>query len=149
MTIRNVFLSICLLSLPWTAQAAELGGLMDQAKQMGGDSIVSTLGSQFGLSGDQASGGLGGLLELAKNSLSSENFDRIASAVPGVDGYLEQAQAMGLSSGSIDSLDALKSGLGSIGIDAATVEQFLPAAVDMLGKVGGPEIGQLLKPLLG
>jgi hypothetical protein len=147
-TCRHL-IAICLLCLTGTAGATELGGLMDQAKQLGGDSLASMLGNQFGLSADQAAGGLGGIFELAKNQLSSGDFTKIADAIPGIDGYLEQARAMGLLEGSMGDLEDLKSGLGRIGIDAATVDKFLPAALDALGSLGGQDVSRLLTPLLG
>jgi len=149
MNLTRTLTAICLIWFSPLSGAAELGGLMDQAQKLGGDSVASMLGSQLGISGDQAAGGLGGLFELARNQLSAGDFDTIAESIPGIDGYIEQAEALGLLESPIENVEALKAGLGRIGLDSATVDQFLPAAIDALGKLGGADVSQLLKPLLG
>ncbi len=142
-------LLLCLLTLTPSALSAQLGGLLDQASAMASDSLGSLLGGQLGISSDQAAGGLGGLFDLAKNNLSADDFETLAAAVPGVSGYLEKARSLGLLDQPITSAADLTSVLGGLGLDPATIEQFLPAAMEAIGTVGGDQARQLLSPLLG
>ena len=142
-------LIISLLTITPPSLATELGGLMDQATSIASDSLGSMLGSQLGISSDQAEGGLGGLFALAKNQLSSEDFESLAAAVPGVSGYLDTARSLGLLDQPITSAADLTSMLGDLGLSADTVEQFLPAAVEAIGTIGGDQARSLLSSLIG
>ena len=146
--LKHVLL-VCLFALAPSAMAAELGGLLDQASAMASDSPGGLLGGQLGISADQAEGGLGGLFDLAKNQLSSGDFDSLTAAVPGVSGYLEKARSLGLLDQPITSATELTNALGGLGLDAETVKQFLPAAVEAVGTIGGDQARQLLSSLLG
>ena len=59
-------LIICLLTLAPASLATELGGLLDQTSAMASDSLGSLLGSQLGISSDQAEGGVGGLFDAGR-----------------------------------------------------------------------------------
>ncbi len=142
-------LIVCLLTLTPPVMAAELGGLLDQASAMASDSLGSLLGGQLGISSEQAEGGLGGLFSLAKNQLSESDFESLAAAVPGVSGYLDKARSLGLLDEPITSAAELTNALGGLGLNAQTIEQFLPAAVEAIGKVGGDQARTLLSGLLG
>ena len=142
-------LFICLFALTPSVMATELGGLLDQAGKMASDSLGGLLGSQLGISSDQAEGGLGGLFALAENQLSAGDFESLAAAVPGVSGYLDKARELGLLEEPITSVGDLTNALSGLGLDAETIQQFLPAAVEAIGSVGGDQAQALLSPLLG
>lgn len=55
------------------------------------NALVSLLTSQLGVNAQQASGGAGLLLSMAKDKLSSQEFGQIANAVPGIDSLLAAA----------------------------------------------------------
>ncbi len=139
---------VCLIALSPSVTSSELGGLLDQAGAAASDSLGSLLGGQLGISSEQAEGGLGGLFDLAKNQLSADDFESLAAAVPGVSGYLEKAKSLGLLDQPISSTADLTNALGGLGLSAETIEQFLPAAVEAIGMIGGDQARQLLSPLL-
>jgi hypothetical protein len=142
-------LIICLFTITPSVMAAELGGLVDQASKMASDSLGGLLGSQLDISSDQAEGGLGGLFSLAKNQLSAGDFESLTAAVPGVSGYLDKARELGLLDQPVNSVGDLTNALSSLGLDAETIEQFLPTAVEAIGTIGGDQARALLSPLLG
>ena len=147
---RTILLCLlCLMALTPPAMATDFGGLADQASAMTSGSLGSMLGDQLGISSDQAEGGLGGIFDLAKNQLSGDDFESLAAAVPGVSGYLDKAQSLGLLDEPITSSADLTKALGSLGLSPESIEQFLPAAVEAIGLVGGDQARALLAPLLG
>lgn len=55
--------------------------------------LVNTLTSQLGVTPQQATGGAGAIFSLAKSQLSAQDFGKIASAVPGMDSFIQAAPA--------------------------------------------------------
>lgn len=53
--------------------------------------LVGMLTKQLGVTPEQATGGAGAIFSLAKNNLSSADFGKLASAVPGMGGFLNAA----------------------------------------------------------
>ncbi len=146
--IAAILFSVLALTAMAPAQA-QLGDLLDQAKEMGGDSLSSMLAGSLGTDTDAVEGGLGGLFELAKNQLSGDDYAKVLEAIPGVSGYVDKARSMGLLDLPLNSAEGLTSALGKVGMDPETVQRFLPAAVDAIGAVGGEPIRQMLLPLVG
>jgi uncharacterized protein VcgC/VcgE DUF2780 len=106
------------------------------------------LGKSLGMSKDQVKGGLGSVLTLAQEKLAKGDFDKLAGVIPGASKYLDQAKKLGAVTGPLNNLAGLTGALGKLGIDQQTVSKFLPAVTDLVSKVGGPEIGNLLKGVL-
>ncbi|MGE0625582.1 MAG: DUF2780 domain-containing protein [Pseudomonadales bacterium] len=148
MYLRFQTLSVALVAwLVATASMAQLGGLLDQAKSLGSDSLTQLIGQQVSADESQIEGGLGSLMSLAGSQLSGDDFAKITSAIPGVDKYLDAAKSLGVLDSPITSLEGLKAALGRIGMSPDTITRFLPAAVGALGQIGGPEVAGLLSKL--
>ena len=126
-----------------------------QAPQAQAD-LLSTLGSQLNITPEQAVGGAGAMLGLARNSLSSEDYGQLTKAVPGLD-LLSGANALGGLSGLGDLLgsnkgsqSALDKALGNdvqnrsdldnafkaLGMDIGMIGQFAPLILQYLGQQG-------------
>lgn len=60
--------------------------------------LLNTLGSQLNITPEQAVGGAGAMLGLARNNLSSDDYGQLTKAVPGLD-LLAGANALGGLSG--------------------------------------------------
>ena len=126
-----------------------------QAPQAQAD-LLNTLGSQLNITPEQAVGGAGAMLGLARNSLSSEDYGQLTKAVPGLD-LLSGANALGGLSGLGDlpgsnkgSQSALDKALGSdvqnrsdldnafkaLGMDTGMIGQFAPLLLQYLGQQG-------------
>jgi hypothetical protein len=108
------------------------------------DALVGPLASKFGLSNDQVMGGLGSMLTLAKEKLAAGDFDKIAAAIPGAKKYLDKAKSLGAVAGPLANMAGLTGALGKLGIKPETAAQFIPAARDMMGTVGGADVSKLL-----
>ncbi|MBI6923293.1 DUF2780 domain-containing protein [Pseudomonas putida] len=127
--------------------------------------LLSTLGSQLNITPEQAVGGAGAMLGLARNNLSTEEYGQLTKAVPGLD-LLSGANALGELGGwgeilgkNSESQSALSSALGNnvesrsdldsafkaLGMDAGMIGQFAPLILQYLGQQG--IAGSLLQSL--
>ncbi len=148
---------LVLLALSSTAFAQSLPSMDDlksnetlkSIESAASGSMTSLLQSQLGLTEDQAEGGMGSLLSLASEKLSSGEYDQLAGMIPGADKYLDAAKSLGAVTGPLKSLTDLNQSLASLGIPPETIEQFLPMVTDYLGKLGGDDAMGLLQKVLG
>ncbi|MFK0036876.1 DUF2780 domain-containing protein [Pseudomonas monteilii] len=118
--------------------------------------LLNTLGSELKITPEQAVGGAGAMLGLARNNLSSEDYGQLTKAVPGLD-LLAGANALGGLSGlggllgkNSESQSALSNALGSnvenrsdldtafkaLGMDTGMIGQFAPLILQYLGQQG-------------
>jgi hypothetical protein len=116
---------------------------------LGGSSMSSLLQSQLGLSKNQADGGLGSVLSLASENLSSDEFEQLSGAIPGASGLMDSAKSLGAVTGPLKNIAGLNSALSSLGIPPETVAQFVPTILDYMGKFGGNDATSLLTKALG
>lgn len=122
------------------------------------NALVSLLTSQLGVNAQQASGGAGLLLSMAKDKLSGQEFGQIANAVPGVDSLLAAAPSGaggGLGGmlgkvigGRAGDLASLAGGFSKLGMDPAMIQKFVPVVMGYLQQQGGAGVGALLQQAL-
>lgn len=124
------------------------GGIAVQPAQ-GQFDAMGLLRRTLGMSEDQMEGGLGSILTLAQEKLAAGDFDKIASVIPGASGYLEKAKELGAVIGPIGNVEGLNGALGRLGIDQETAEKFVPAVKDLVSRLGGSDVGNLLGGVLG
>jgi hypothetical protein len=111
--------------------------------------LDSLLGKQLGLTGDQSKGGIGAILGLAKEKLSSADFDKIAEAVPGAGGYVKKAKKMGLLDKPLGGKEGLAAAFTKLGIPQDKAAQLVPAVTELVGQIGGDQAKALLTSVLG
>jgi len=118
--------------------------------------LLNTLGSELKITPEQAVGGAGAMLGLARSNLSSEDYGQLTKAVPGLD-LLAGGSALGGLSGLGDLLgknsenpSALNNALGgnvenrsdldnafkALGMDTGMIGQFAPLLLQYLGQQG-------------
>ena len=110
--------------------------------------LTSSLGKALGgASPTQTAGAAGSIFGLAKSRLSPEDFSKVASAVPGMDGLLAAAPAV---SGEVPAkgLDSLTSSFTKLGLSPDMVSKAIPAVIGYVSKSGGKNVGKLLKGVL-
>jgi len=128
--------------------------------------LLNTLGKELKVTPEQAIGGTGALLGLARNQLSSADYAQLSKAVPGLD-MLSGENALGGLAGLGDLLgksgeaSALSNALGgnvkngtdlsnafsALGMDTGMIGQFAPLILQYLGQQG--VAGSLLQSLSG
>ncbi|ATR85117.1 hypothetical protein CYD26_07005 [Pseudomonas sp. FFUP_PS_473] len=117
--------------------------------------LLNTLGSQLNITPEQAVGGTGALLGLAKNQLSGDEFSQLTQAVPGLNlltgdnalGGLNglialmgksdgQQSALSNALGNVKDTNDLNNAFSLLGMDTGLIGQFAPLLLQFLGQQG-------------
>ena len=114
-----------------------------------GKDLDSLLGKQLGLTSDQSKGGIGAILGLAKEKLSSADFDKIAAAIPGADKYVAKAKKLGLLDKPMGNKEGLNGAFSKLGISQEKAAKMVPTVTDLMGKMGGDQVKSLMSSALG
>ncbi|WP_223456838.1 MULTISPECIES: DUF2780 domain-containing protein [unclassified Pseudomonas] len=121
--------------------------------------LLSTL-SELNITPQQAIGGAGAMLGLAKNQLSSTDYSELAKSVPGIDmlsgggelgalaGLLgSSGKAAGLNNalGNVKNTNDLNNAFSALGMDSGMIGLFTPVLLQYLGQqgVGGSLLSSL------
>lgn len=129
-----------LIALPLAARAIDLGGIASGLKEP----LMGMLTSQLGVTENQAKGGVGSMLTLAKEKLPATDFSKIANLVPGASKYMELAKTLGAVAGPLKNMAGLNGALGKLGMQPETSKSFVSTVTDYLGKAGGSGVQGLL-----
>jgi hypothetical protein len=107
-------------------------------------SLAKALG---GANPTQAAGAAGSIFGLAKSRLSAGDFDKVAKAVPGMDGLLTAAPPV---TGTVPAtgLDSLSGSFTKLGLKPDMVKKAIPIVTEYVTKSGGKDIGKLLSGVL-
>ncbi|MEO8489932.1 MULTISPECIES: DUF2780 domain-containing protein [unclassified Pseudomonas] len=118
--------------------------------------LLSALTSQLNITPEQAVGGTGAMLGLAKNQLNNTDYSKLSKSVPGLDqlsgsnslgslgalsGLLGQtggSKISGLDSilGNVKNTNDLNTAFSALGMDSGMVSQFAPVILQYLGGQG-------------
>jgi hypothetical protein len=123
--------------------------------------LLEMLTSQLGISEEQAKGGAGLILKLAKDKLSSEEFSQVADVIPGVSRLLAAApESGGLMSalsnlaaslglgGQLGNLSSLAGGFKDLDMDTAMISKFVPIVLSYTKAKGDDTVRKLLGKVL-
>lgn len=120
--------------------------------------LVQMLTSQLGISDDQARGGTGLLLNMAKEKLGGGDFGALANAIPDASGMMAQAPSEGgglmgavggMLGGDAGGMASLIGGFSKLGLDADMVQKFVPVVMQFLQEHGDGAAQSALSKLLG
>lgn len=128
--------------------------------------LLNTLGSQLKVTPEQAVGGAGAMLGLAKNQLSGQDFTELSKNVPGLDQIAGNSAIGGLNGlggllgagsdknalldgllGNVKDTNDLNNAFSALGMDSGMIGQFAPVILQYLGQQG--VAGSLLQNLGG
>lgn len=122
--------------------------------------LLSILTSQLGISEEQAAGGTGILMGMAKEKLGGA-FSQISSAIPEVSALIDQAPSSGgglmgaigglvggLGGDKVGNLLSLGSGFSKLGMDAGMITKFVPVILDFVKSKAGSGAMDLLSKAL-
>lgn len=141
-------IAVCLLLLPFHVFAQSFD-VLDSAKKGLSGSLAGSMQDRLDIDKDQAEGGIGSVLTLAQENLSTTDFSRLSGMIPGADSYLGAAKSLGAVTGPLKNMAGLNGALGRLGMSPDTVTSFVPTLTDLLGKFGGGEATKLLGMALG
>lgn len=126
--------------------------------------LLNSLGSELKVTPEQAVGGAGAMLGLARNNLSDADYSQLTKAVPGLD-LISGASALGGLSGlgellgknsenpsplsnalgNVEDQNDLNNAFSALGMDTGMIGQFAPLILQYLGQQG--IAGSLLQSL--
>ncbi|WP_420234786.1 DUF2780 domain-containing protein [Pseudomonas sp. ABY48] len=128
--------------------------------------LLNTLGSELKITPEQAIGGAGAMLGLAKNRLSEPQFSELSNSVPGLDQIAGNSAIGGLNGlggllgggsdknalldgllGNVKDTHDLNNAFSALGMDSGMIGQFAPIILQYLGQQG--VAGSLLQNLGG
>ncbi|EPJ96141.1 DUF2780 domain-containing protein [Pseudomonas sp. CFII68] len=128
--------------------------------------LLNTLGSELKITPEQAIGGAGAMLGLAKNRLSEPQFSELSKSVPGLDQIAGNSAIGGLNGlggllgggsdknalldgllGNVKDTGDLNNAFSALGMDSGMIGQFAPIILQYLGQQG--VAGSLLQNLGG
>ena len=113
---------------------------------------------------NQAEGGIGLLLNMAREKLEEGDFSQIADTIPGASELLDQApqtgggvmgaiggiaSAFGGKPEGLGNLASLASGFSQLGLDTGMIGKFVPILLSFVQDKGGDQIKSLLKNIIG
>lgn len=128
--------------------------------------LLNTLGSQLDITPEQAVGGAGAMLGLARNQLSGEDFSELSKNVPGLSQIAGNSAIGGLNGlggllgagsdknalldgllGNVKDTNDLNNAFSALGMDTGMIGVFAPVILQYLGQQG--VAGSLLQNLGG
>ncbi len=127
--------------------------------------LFGLLTSQLGVNDNQAKGGVGAILNLAKEKLADGDFSQITQALGGdvteamnaapkaeaggVGGMLGAAtSALGIDLGGLGKLASLASAFKTLGLDADMIGKFAPIVMEFVKGKGGDGVGEILEKFM-
>lgn len=145
-------------------EADDVDGAVAAAPKAAG--LLNTLGSQLDITPEQAVGGAGAMLGLARNQLSGQDFSELSKNVPGLAQIAGNSAIGGLNGlggllgagsdknalldgllGNVKDTNDLNNAFSALGMDAGMIGQFAPVILQYLGQQG--VAGSLLQNLGG
>src|SRR5690348_1693929 len=121
-----------------------LGGCGAMQSMGATDILTGLLTNQLGVTSNQAMGGGGSILSLAKERLSSMNFTTLINLMPGADPYMQKAKDLGAVTGPVGDRAGLTSAFSRLGMGSDMVPKFTQILSDFVGKAGGQPAGNLV-----
>jgi hypothetical protein len=107
-------------------------------QSLGGmDALTKLLTSQLGVTSNQATGGVGSMLSLAKERLPGMDFSTLTALIPGADSFMKSARDLGAVTGPVGDQAGLTSAFSRLGMGADMVPKFTGTVSDFVGNAGG------------
>jgi hypothetical protein len=131
---------LLLAAVPVVGQAQSLGDLAGALK----DPLISMLTSKLGVTDNQAKGGMGSLLTLAKEKMTGGNFGKLTALMPQASKYMETAKQLGAIAGPLKNMAGLNGAFSKLGMKSDTANKFVPTVTDYVGQVGGDSVKNML-----
>jgi len=145
-------LTACLFALSGVSLAQGQAPAKDNALNLNPE-LVGKLTKELKVTPDQAAGGAGAIFGLAKSRLSPADFAKVASSVPGMDGFLKAAPAAkggsvldslgSMAPGEAGGLASLSGSFKSLGLSPAMASKFVPVLEKYIESKGGSNIAGL------
>ena len=121
--------------------------------------LLDNLVQNLGVNEEQAKGGAGLILKMAKDKLGGEDFQKISDVVPDTDDMIKTApegggiagaigglvSGLGGSVGKMGALASLAGGFSKLGLDKEMVGKFVPEILSFAESKGGGSVKSILE----
>lgn len=171
--MKKLILLLTLFTLSNTAIAQETSWLdslknfigLGESKELAADlpstqGLVDMLTSSLNVNSEQASGGMGAILNYVKNNISSDQFNQLSKSLPGIEGLVNQMpdiSKLGTSEGlsglldkaseyseSLKSINDVKRQFEALGLKPEMISSFITSASNYLDTEEGQKAKQLI-----
>jgi len=176
LTISTLSTSVLAEETSWLDSLKNLIGLGETKEQSvntntsampSAEGLVSMLTSGLNVNSEQASGGMGAILNYVKNNISADQFSQLAESLPGAEGLVSQMPDLSkLASGSPESLTGLldkaseyseslklindvKKQFEALGLKPEMISSFVSSAQSYLNTEQGQKAKKMLTDGLG
>ena len=143
---KPILLAVAALSLAVAAPRAQAPDFSKSANP----ELVGNLAKELGATPQQAEGAAGALFDVAKSRLSPGDWGKVSGAVPGMDGLLKAAPALGAASmlSKAGGLGNATAAFQKLGLKPEMVMKAIPILTQYVTKSGGAGVGSLLAGVL-
>lgn len=122
-------------------------GGKDTISSLSSEPAVTSLMQTTGVTANQAIGGLGSILSLAKSKVTPEDFNKLAAGIPSADKYMSELGSMGIKSGDIKTPLDLQAAYKTLGMSSDVMNKFSAEAVNYVRRSGGEAAASVLSGL--
>jgi hypothetical protein len=144
---RHLSFVLVALALSSLLGCSSTGGTDSMKSSLAAEPGISALAEKTGVTPDQAVGGLGLILAMAKNKLPADQFSQLTSGIPSADKYIQSLGGFGVDSGSVKDVVDLRGALQKVGMSEEVATRFMPEAVNMIRSSGGEPAAGILASL--
>jgi len=142
---RPILLILVAVTLSSLIGCSSGGGSKEAVlSSLASEPAVMALTQKVGVTADQAIGGLGAILGLAKNKVSAEDFSKLTSGIPSAEKYMQAAGEKGIKTADIKDIIDLKGAYKKLGMSEQAVSDFSPAAINYVRSAGGDAAADVL-----
>lgn len=137
---RSALLIIFLLTLLSGCSASS------GSKEIKTPPITNQVARDLGITNDQAEAGLGAMMMLLRNKLSSDDFSVLNKSFPGGgNNLINKATRFGVIPGTLGTTTDLINALSKLGMSYMTAAEFVPTVLRITGSLDGNTYGILKK----
>lgn len=144
MNRRNLFSMLSIASIAGLVPVAGLTQSLSDLANVVRDPLIGMLKAKLGIDDNQAEGGMGSLLTLAKEKMPAGNFSKLTSLIPSAPKYMDTAKQLGAVAGPLKNMAGLNGAFSKLGMKAETAKQFVPTVTDYVGNIGGDSAKKML-----
>ena len=122
-------------------------GGKDAMSSLSSEPAITSLMQTAGVTANQAIGGLGSILALAKSKVTPADFSQLTAKIPSADKYMSALGDLGINGGDIKTPLDLQAAYKKLGMNDDVQQKFTPAAVNYVRSAGGEAAATVLSGL--
>jgi hypothetical protein len=122
--------------------------------------LIDEIVKNLGINEDQAKGGTGLLLKMAKDKLGADEFSEVENAIPETDDVIRSAPESGgiagalggiassLGAEKLGNIASLSGGFSKLGLDSGMIGKFAPIILSFVQSKGGDTAKSILEKVI-